>query len=52
MATNRQQAIENQKKAYELNEDWGVSAKERRYRETGDWYTWLEDFPAAYFDPC
>ena len=51
MATNRQQAIENQKEAYALNKDWGARAKECRYRETGDWYKWLADFPAAYFDP-
>lgn len=49
--TNREQAIRNREKARELNERWGVGAKQYRYRETRDWYMWLERFPGAYFDP-
>jgi hypothetical protein len=33
-----------------LNQKWNVGAKHALYRETGDWYHCLEQFPGALFD--
>lgn len=43
-------SAQNRDKAKQLSRDWGVSANQVRYRETGDWYAPLTRFPAALFD--
>jgi len=50
MTRNAAQATENRLMGTRLNREWGVNAKQARYRETGDFYKTLADFPAALFD--
>jgi hypothetical protein len=33
-----------------LNEEWNIGARQTRYRETGDFYMPLEQFPGALCD--
>lgn len=33
-----------------LNEQWGIKAKDSKYRKTGDWYHPLREFPGVFFD--
>jgi hypothetical protein len=34
----------------QLNRKWKVGAKHALYRESGDWYHCLDNFPGALFD--
>lgn len=47
---NIEQREKNRDLAPRLNRDWGVGAKQARYRDTGDFYATLARFPAALFD--
>jgi hypothetical protein len=33
-----------------LKEKWNIEVNDARYRESGDWYHQLKNFPAAFFD--
>lgn len=45
-----EKATQNRAKAAHLNQLWKVGAVQARYRETGNWYHRLNQFPAALFD--
>ncbi len=46
----RTKAALHRDEALRLKKKWGVDAVQVRYRETGDWYALLKQFPAALFD--
>jgi len=46
----RKKAALHINEAARLKTAWKVEAVQARYRDTGDWYAMLEDFPAALFD--
>ena len=48
--TRRQKTALNRDKADRLRKAWNVQVTQGRYRETGDWYSALNRFPAALFD--
>ena len=45
-----EKSVQSRHMASHLNKVWGVGAAQGYYRETGDWYHRLNQFPAALFD--